>query len=41
VAARGTAADPCFSKVTGSHYVDVYDGAKSKSVWKVRDTMSV
>jgi hypothetical protein len=32
---------PCFSTVTGSHYVDVYDGAKSKSVWTVRNTVSV
>jgi hypothetical protein len=31
----------CFATVASSHYVDIYDGAKSKSVWIVRDTVSV
>jgi hypothetical protein len=37
VAARGRR----FRTVTGSHYVDIYDGAKSKGAWTVRDTVSV
>jgi hypothetical protein len=40
-AARGAAAPCCFSTITGSHYVDVYDGAKSKGAWTVRDTVDV
>jgi hypothetical protein len=37
----GGGGPPCFYTVASSHYVDIYDGAKSKSVWKVRNTVSV
>jgi hypothetical protein len=37
----GYGGPPCFSTVTGSHYVDVYDGAKPQGAWTVRDTVSV